>query len=59
MSEEELAALKALMRDVATLYALMLSIDELAERALKNGNYYEIDAALVEIRDKIKPIKEG
>ena len=56
MSEEESAELA---RAVATLYALLLIIDELAERALKNGNYYEIDASLVKIRDMIKPIKEG
>lgn len=55
MSEEESAELA---RAVATLYALLLIIDELAETALKNGNYYEIDAALVEIRERIRLIKE-
>ena len=55
MSEEESAELA---RAVAMLYALLLIIDELAEVALKNGNYYEIDASLVKIRDMIKPIKD-
>jgi hypothetical protein len=57
--KEEASELLELAQIVATLYALILIIDELAERALKNGNYYEIDAALCEIRDMIKPIKEG
>jgi len=46
-----------LLRIIATLYALLLEIDEIAEKAQKNGAYFELDAALVQIRDMIKPIK--